>query len=434
MNGLYTRVLALIAFAGLLATACSPVVSDARRPQSRERPPSFFYRMQADFILKETGEPISFDYVVACGGLVESYSYTTPTAFYKHHPIIMFQPVGDGQALGLVSIDMCDDWKWHPIKFGPKKGQSRIPENLRPLAIWFDDINDLSAGWGYKTDDAYESPLATIEFVKAEVTISDRAAWKAWRDRASSDYQQVGALPGPWGFSWDEGSYEATSRVSLQGAGFGFASATCLASAHVRVPDELIGEIFAEAPENIKRFWFLDEAADKIPDLRDRLYSKRGVFADSRLYSELYKPEHQYLGTLSRGGDAHIVPYGARDGFDDGFAFRDIYPFLPRSEAMPETTHPADSYFQAIMFDEPYKGFGRCYSHGKPIDMLNKSWPPLKRIFPAQAVAFDADGALKEHKLEIGSVVLDKVPREGVYLQKPPIVLDRKGYIFEWDQ
>ena len=130
MNGLYTRVLALIAFAGLLATACSPTVPDRRDTQSRERPPSLFYRMQADFILKETGEPISFDYVVACGGVVESYSYTTPTAFYEHHPIIMFQPVGDGHALGLVSIDMCDDWKWQPIEFGPKKGQSRIPANL----------------------------------------------------------------------------------------------------------------------------------------------------------------------------------------------------------------------------------------------------------------------------------------------------------------
>lgn len=146
---------ALILVTSVALGACSPASSGGGAPESRVRPPSFFYRMQADFILKETGEPIRFDYVVACGGVVENYSYTSPTVFYTHHPIIMFEPVDEGQALGLVTIDMCDDWKWQAIGYsphkgigyGPHKGKSRIPETLRPLAIWFDDVNDLSQGW-----------------------------------------------------------------------------------------------------------------------------------------------------------------------------------------------------------------------------------------------------------------------------------------------
>ncbi|MBB4366908.1 hypothetical protein GGD66_008013 [Bradyrhizobium sp. CIR48] len=33
-----------------------------------------------------------------------------------------------------------------------------------PLAVWFEDISDLSAGLGYASEDAYENPIAKLAF------------------------------------------------------------------------------------------------------------------------------------------------------------------------------------------------------------------------------------------------------------------------------
>ena len=109
------RLAGLLGLAGLVLAACSPGAGPSSDKQSAERPPSFFYRMKADFVLKETGEPIRFDYVVGCGGVTFSNPHTTPTAFITHHPLLMFQPAGDGHALGLVTIDMCEGWKWETM-------------------------------------------------------------------------------------------------------------------------------------------------------------------------------------------------------------------------------------------------------------------------------------------------------------------------------
>lgn len=417
----------LMGSVGLALAACSPGSSQepVSEKQPRVRPPSFFYRMEADFTLKETGEPIRFDYVVACGGVVETYSYTTPTVFYEHHPIMMYQAVGDGQALGLVSIDMCDSWKWDKIEFGPMAGQSRIPENLRPLAIWFDDVNDLSKGWGYKNDDAYESPLAKIVFQKASVTKTDEAAWQAWRDKAAAEYEQVGALPGPWGFSWNEGSPEATHKVMLRGAGYGIAGGPCLASFRVKVDQELIDRILEAAPPEVGQYWLLSDANKVVPSLIEEIY-KRGALQDGTSYSDYRITKDFKLGTIGRAGDTHIIPAGSQNGLDYGFAWREIYPFLPRSDVMPGVTTPQDVYRQEIRLEDAYKGFGRCFSNGRPIDVLYTLWHPQRRSGSKDIAIFDAEGLSKRHELIIG----DSVLRGNVIRQQPVPVLDRSGYFF----
>ncbi|WP_300395705.1 hypothetical protein [Henriciella sp.] len=157
-------------------SACSPSA-----PSSSEagRPVGFFYSLKADFKLKETGETVSFDYVVACNYTAFENIHTTDTAFTALAPEMMYQPAGDRHAIAITTIDMCEGDRWEPYTSDPQKGQERIPEDLRPLAIWFDDIEDLSQGWGYKTDDAYESPLAKIEFVGASVEKATLEEWKA---------------------------------------------------------------------------------------------------------------------------------------------------------------------------------------------------------------------------------------------------------------
>lgn len=291
------------------ATTPTPSGTFSQRAQvtgSREkrapRPPSFFYRMKADFILKDTGEPISFDYVVGCGGIVQSYSYTTPSVVYQHSPTIMFQPVGDGHALGVVTISMCEDWKWETLEYGPKAGDSRIPDNVRPLAIWIEDINDPSFGWGYKTDDAYDSPLAEIEFVKASLERTDEAAWRAWRQKAEADYEQAGVLPGPWGYS-ELGPYlEYLTKIDAEQGYFGMVDPRCTAAAWVPVEETYIEEIFAAAPADVGRYWLVSDARNYAPETLQRMSADKSAFGPGKSFGDFGGRDNPYLGTLSRDG------------------------------------------------------------------------------------------------------------------------------------
>jgi hypothetical protein len=402
------------------------------------RSSSFFYRMQASFILKETGEPIDFDYVAACGGVAQNYSYTTPSVFYTHHPIIVFQPVGDGHGLGLVTIDMCDDWKWEKVKFGPRVGQSRIPDDLRPLAIWFDDINDLSQGWGYKTDDAYEGPLAKIEFVKATVSVADKADWRAWREQAEASYQQIGALPGPWGYNYTQseprGTGWPTQPMGQYGDGLGIVGPGCPAVAKVRVNKDIIDAIFAKAPENVGRYWFATDAREIAPDEVEKFFSRETGVEDGQHLRDFFNSGNQYSGTLRRSGGGYIIPY--REGVDDaqGFAYRDVYPFQVRSLAMPDLQEPQDTYYQKILLDPKYLGFGECSSAGYPIDTLDRVSPWLRGTEKSTQGPFDPEGFSKRHVLMIDDVPVDAVPSSMIGKQELYFVFDREGFVLGVDR
>jgi|GEM_PF-3364201 len=421
---------ALILVTSVALGACSPASSGGGAPESRVRQPSFFYRMQADFILKETGEPIQFDYVVACGGVVENYSYTSPTVFYTHHPIIMFEPVGDGQALGLVTIDMCDDWKWQPLKFGPMAGQSRIPETLRPRVIWFDDINDLSKGWGYETDDAYTSPRAKIEFVKASVSSADKNDWNTWRKETANSYQEIGALPGPWGYNYSEESSEALARTYSRGNGLGIAHWSCSAVLRVSVPPELVKDIFDQFPEYSGRYMFLTGDHKPTPEQIERLYGRHGLMDGGRSFRDFYRAEKDSGGSLCRNGYCHILPYSIYPDDQKGLAFRDVYPSLPRSFVMGDVKTPQDTYYQEIVIDDAHKGFSACSSHGRAIDRLQnglrlRGWDPKNNRDP-----LDPSGLDKRHVLIVGDDRVMNLPHSVMMTQGPGRILDREGYFF----
>lgn len=399
------------------------------------RSPSFFYRMQASFILKKTGETVEFNYVAACGGVVQNYSYTTPSVFYTHHPIIVFQPVGDGHALGLVTIDMCEDWKWEPVNFGPRVGQSRIPDDLRPLAIWFDDVNDLSHGWGYKTDDAYDSPLAKIEFVKASVSVTDKADWKAWREHAEASYQQVGALPGPWGYNYTQSEPRGFNKPMGQyGKGFGIVGPGCPAVARVKANKDIIDAIFAKAPESVGRYWFVTDAREIAPDEVEKFFSRETIIEDGQHLRDFFNAGNQGSGTLRRSGGGYIIPYRERADDAQGFAYRNVYPLQVRSLAMPDVGASQDTYYQRILLDPKYLGFGECSSKGYPIDSLTRISPWLRGTEKAADGPFDPEGLSKRHVLLIGNVQVEGVPNSMIGKQELYFVLDREGFVLGVDR
>lgn len=412
------RLAGLLGLAGLALASCSPGAAPSSKEQTAERSPSFFYRMTADFILKETGEPIRFDYVVGCGGVTFSNRGTTPTAFITHHPMIMFEPVGDGHVLGLVTIDMCESWKWEPIKHGPDKGKSRIPVDLRPLAIWIDDVNDLSFGWGYKTDDAYDSPLAKIEFVEASVTKTDEAAWQAWRKKAEADYEQVGALPGPWGYNYTHEPFEYQIEANQRGAGFGIVDPVCVAEARIALGAEDIEAALKESDVKQDRFLVFDNPGF----LPVRAVSQR-YEAKHEVKLSAYSSDFYFLGTLSKNGGGHILPI--RGGEEAGYRYRDVFPLMPRSRTMHGLKAPTNVYRRAIDTSPERLGFGACSSESHPVDVLDKL-PFFTRIDGAEP--FDPHAAQSTHEFYVGDKLAGRDPNWKS--QDANVVIDRNGHIY----
>lgn len=431
--------IALVCLAGVLAlAACSPEgavrwpwgassheARETRNSPKPGRPPSFFYRMKADFVLKESGEPIRFDYVVGCGGVFMGNAGTSPTVFYEHHPMIMFQPVGNGHVLGLVTIDMCEDWKWGEVQVGPRRGESRIPEDLRPLAIWIEDINDLSFGWGYKTDDAYDSPLAKIEFVEASVTKTDEVAWRAWREKAKAGYEQLGALPGPWGYNYTHDPIDVRHQAFVRGKGDGIVGNTCPTQGRIQVEPEILAPIFELAGDSVGRYWVV--TAER--NASDALYRIDSLSSDGRSLKAYRSVDNWYLGTLSRGGGGHISPPGGNE--HAGLVYHDVFPVLPRSRAMPGVTEPQDTYVRKILIEDTFKGFGFCYSGAKAIDSLLRPVRPGVAGRPNQA--FDPDARSKNHRLLVGGELASGTD---VYWRtaNQNLVLDRDGAVYFGDQ
>ncbi|WP_370235992.1 MULTISPECIES: hypothetical protein [Henriciella] len=403
--------------------------SYADRPKA-PRAPNSFYRMKADFIAKDSGEKISFDYVVGCGGTVQNYLHTTPSIVYDYAPTIMFEPLQNGGALGIVTIAMCQDWKWEV-----EWSKSRIPDDLRPLAIWFEDANDLSFGWGYKTDDAYDSPLAQIEFLGASVEQTDEAAWRAWRAKAESKYVQVGALPGPWGYSDASRYLSYLDSIDANEGYFGIVDPRCPAAGWVPVEQNYIDEIFAAAPSNVGRYWLVSDARNYASEELEEMFDDREAFGSGEPLSSYHQRDDPYLGSLSRNGGGHVQPLINESGSENGYAYRDVFPLLPRSLAMPDATSPQEVYRQNILKVADYKGFGACVSGGRPIDVLTKVWPPIRDYAEQLGLQpFDPDGLQKSHELYLGdSPVTGTLSGPAKIFQLQDMMLDRDGYLIIQD-
>lgn len=151
--------------------------------------PTVAYRIQADYELIETGEPINFDYMVRCTNI------DVPGSF---HPVISgetsFKALSTGAAVSIAA-------PFHYCKRALRGQPFNKPGDLfkMPILGWFDDVNDMSRAWGYLTNDAYKSPLAKVKFVDFKVTRASADEYVAWAQKTSREYKQVGAIPGPFG-------------------------------------------------------------------------------------------------------------------------------------------------------------------------------------------------------------------------------------------
>ncbi|HET9395626.1 MAG TPA: hypothetical protein VFO36_06180, partial [Nitrospiraceae bacterium] len=202
----------------------------------------YFYRMRAAFEVKETGERLDFDYVVACnirvtrwrdGGLSDDSTYS---------PRMVAKATAGGQAVVLRTLGACN---------GLTSENGDIPSDILPLAVWFDTVDDLSRGLGYVSEDAYDSPISKLRFHGARIDRATRGEWERWRKQAAESYIEQGVLPGPWGYDYPESDPNIDRYVS-----------SCQGYSRLKLPENLREKLRSLWPAERPRFWALHSEND----------------------------------------------------------------------------------------------------------------------------------------------------------------------------
>lgn len=171
MTGRAWRRLGLVAgVAGLVwalaaATGCAP-----RFVRSVEVDDDWYYRFRV--ALTYQGEPQDFDIVVGCN--VKQIRYADGGRTYEAGliPALFGRRMADGRALVVRPPDACD---------GETTANGKVPADLLPLVVVYDDAETLGFGTAYLSEDAYDSPLSLLRFGGASIGPATRAEFAAFR-------------------------------------------------------------------------------------------------------------------------------------------------------------------------------------------------------------------------------------------------------------
>ena len=208
----------------------------------------YFYRFRAGFEVKDTGERIDFDYVVACNIRLTRWRDGGLSNDSEFSPRVMVKATAGGQAVMLKTLNECT---------GATSQNDNIPPDVLPVAIWFDSVNDLSNGLGYESEDAYNNPLSRLTFHGARIDRSSPAEWEAWRKQSADAFVERGALPGPWGYDYP-----------ISPGDFGKYVTECRGYRRVRLAEIIRAKIRPLWPPERPRFWSPPNEDDiKISDL-----------------------------------------------------------------------------------------------------------------------------------------------------------------------
>lgn len=351
-----------IAACALLAT-CGKV---AQSPyvESVEELPSGFFRVFADIKVKETGEIVKLDYVVACGGTVTNWTYTTPSASFGMSPHIMIVPTASGELIGARTPEVCDASDWEPERHRPRGKPEyvieRVPDDFLPLLMWYPNADDIGFAFGYLSDKAYESPYAKIEVLRSGIAKSSLEEWLIWREEAASDYKQVGALPGPWGHQLPGrigSSQESQAELQKLNGGRDADVSMCHQAGKMDLPDTIRSHVLALFPETDRKWIAASELNDEdskklLKLLRSAEFNGGSYYSHTRLYAEDGVRR-------STGGGAFSRIMDAGSSLDKNDFYHDKYP-VAIFQKVSETGVEGNAWEHRILFDAEWNGFSLC--------------------------------------------------------------------------
>jgi hypothetical protein len=207
--------------------------------QTYSKDAGYFYRFRAGFEVKETGERLDFDYVVACNIRLTRWRDGGLSDDTRFSPRLMVKATAAGQAVMVQTLEACH---------GLTSDNDDVPSDVLPVAIWFDDVADLSSGLGYVSEDAYANPLGKLKFFGARIDHATRADWEAWRQKSAAEYVERGALLGPWGHD----TFNSTASTVEEAGRY---VSECQGYSRVKLPESLRERVRALWPSERPRFW-----------------------------------------------------------------------------------------------------------------------------------------------------------------------------------
>lgn len=226
--------------------ALPKVLSVLRKPMSQTyvKDNGYFYRLKANFEIKEAGEQLTFDYVVACNLRITRSRSAGSSEDSSIHPRAMVMATRDGHAVMIRTLHLCS---------GSTTENGMVPPDVLPLAVWFDDVGDLSAGVGYLSEDAYDNPLSRLKFLGARIEKATREDWETWREKSATQYVQRGVLPGPWGYDFpNQAPPELGQYIS-----------SCWTYVRLKLPKELRVKLRELWPQDRPRYWTMPKETER---------------------------------------------------------------------------------------------------------------------------------------------------------------------------
>ncbi len=155
----------ILAFIGI----SSFVLRDQGKP-TKPNPHESFFRITASMIAD--GEPLEFNVVVACSTTVYGGGGGGAGFSVKQYPYYYAVRIKNNHAVQLVTQDGCD---------GMTTDNGKVPANYLPPLLWYENADDLSLGYLYLTDDAFEGTRSKLKFIKASVHKATREDFEIWR-------------------------------------------------------------------------------------------------------------------------------------------------------------------------------------------------------------------------------------------------------------
>lgn len=331
---------------------------------------AFFYRVTADYIVRDTGQEINFDIVVACGTEVTSWIHTSSSYLVEWYPSFMAKPTQDDAAIGIRVPQLCEHYAWG---LNSRTGEpdpkfaSNPPNDFLPSTIWYPDVTNLGFGIGYEADFAYESKFSKLEFIGANLSKSNYAEWKQWREQQAFGYLLKGGIPGPWGYSFWTEPAEVAEEVRSRNNGSRIAGRHCASVVKLPIPKEVSEDMWKAAPESVERYWipkYDHPNINFIRELQSRMPYQRGTYGN-------HVNINDELGVRRQSGDFKNVGvfYWEQGGRvvhprGQGNFYHDVFPVvLTQVPTLEAKADPSKRHQLRIVLEEAWKGFSFCGQH-----------------------------------------------------------------------
>jgi hypothetical protein len=364
----FRRGMAIVIAAFAVSLAMLSTVS-AQQPLLREAPPAMeFFRFQAKYTVKATGEVIQFDLVRPCRSVTGRDMYgdrgwapPIPIQWGSYFSQVKYFPkVTSDHHLIVVQIpNGCQVTRDGGVPIRTSNGL--VPKDLQPSVIWYDDADDPSVGWLYATEDAFTSSFAKMTFGGAAIEAADATDFVEWQKQAIRDFRPSKVVKHPFGFNFAQmmglaevGDKERTWPIVL----------SCKGVVRLRLAGNAKTLASQSWPDSRPRFWtFAAADADGKQETSKKLNRlifgpdwRQNIVEDGRPATQYTMYDNAVAPTMASGGFGHPE-----------YRPPSIYPIIRTPFGLPFLKENADKpeLFTEADLRPEMKGFLACFmDHG----------------------------------------------------------------------